>query len=179
MTLENQISKLCKEIEAENLSGEALSQKLEEFEKLFYKLVEKPPSQIFKEMAWNDSNIPVLFPKPSEIIVERIPKIIPRYKDGVLMDTPVDIIKSSLEFYNYNSIELYILHVHYLCGFESLTAVVFPLLLIGFWINIVSNLIKKYFIKLFSGYWWISYISDTNTLYSKLFKRVIVFLCIF
>jgi len=55
-------------------------------------------------MAWNDSNIPVPFPKPSEIIVERIPKIIPRYKDGVLMDTPVDIIKSSLEFYNYNSI---------------------------------------------------------------------------
>ena len=48
MTLENQISKLCKEIKAENLSGEALSQKLEEFEKLFYKLVEKPPSQIFK-----------------------------------------------------------------------------------------------------------------------------------
>ena len=149
------------------------------FEELFDKLVEKPHSQLFKDMVLNDSDIPVLLSKPHEIIVESIPKIMPRYKDGVLMDTPVDILKSSLEFYKYNSIELYILYVDYLCGFQSLTAVIFPFFLMAICFNIVSNLIKKYFIKLFNGYWWILYISYSNILYSKVFKWVIVFLCLF
>jgi len=79
----------------------------------------------------------------------------------------------------YTYIRLYILYVDYLCGFEALSTVIFPLVLISFCLHLSSNLIKKKFIKLFKGYWWISYISYSTDLYSNIFKRIITFILAF
>jgi len=179
MSLENQMLELSQQLKKGDLSEQVLNQKLKAFQELFDKLVDKQPSQLFKDMAFNNPNIPVPFPKHPDIILQETAKIIPRYKDGVLMDITVDILRSSLEFYKYSFIELYIPKLDYLWGFQVLMTVVFVLALISFCLHTLSNLIKKKFIKLFNGYLWISYISYSTDLYSNIFKRIITFILAF